>query len=182
MKVWKAMSFGLFLALGTPTLASAQTVEQRPAPDFTAGGQWFNSPPLSIHDLRGKVVLVNVWVYSCINCSSSLPTLQGSYSRFKNQGFEIVGVHTPEFESDEPASSVAAAIRKEKVTWPVVQDNARATWKAYQAEFWPSFYLIDRKGNIRAVYSGEISSRFPRQIPAIEKAIQELVTEPSPAG
>jgi thiol-disulfide isomerase/thioredoxin len=132
------------------------------APDFIAGGQWFNSKPLSIKELRGKVTIVNIWVYSCINCHNSLPTLQSWYKKYKDQGLEIVGVHTPEFESDKPAANVLASLKETGVTWPVVQDNDSATWSA---------------GNIRKVHAGELSDRYPAAIPGLEKTIQELIAE-----
>lgn len=153
-----------------------------PAPEIKAGGQWFNSAPVSIAQLRGKVVLVNVWVFSCSNCQRSLPTLRAWYEKYQGQGFEIVGVNTPEFDSDRPAASVAAAVRREKLPWPVVQDNDTATWRAYGATAWPGFYLIDRQGKIRAVHEGEISSRYPDAIPGLEKKLQALLAEPGGQG
>ena len=147
------------------------------APDFIAGGQWLNSPPLHVSQLRGKVVIVNLWVYSCINCHLSLPTLQNWYGKYKAAGLEIVGVHTPEFASDRPLANVAAALKEDGVNWPVMQDNAQATWNAYQSQGWPSFYLIDRHGVIRAVHVGEISSRFPQDIPGLEATIKKLLAE-----
>lgn len=164
----------LLLAL----LSSAQAADiGQAAPDFTGGGQWFNAKPAHVQELRGKVLIVNVWVYSCINCYKSLPTLQSWYSKYKSQGLEIVGVHTPELESDKPAANVAAALRREGVTWPVVQDNANAIWNAYGNTVWPTFYLIDRAGKVRAVHEGEISSRYPDAIPGLEKTIQGLLKE-----
>ena len=147
------------------------------APDFTAGGQWLNSPPLHISQLRGKVVIVNLWVYSCVNCHLSLPTLQKWYGRYKAAGLEIVGVHTPEFESDRPVKNVAASLLADHVNWPVMQDNAQATWNAYQSQGWPSFYIVDRRGVIRAIHVGEISSRFPDAIPGLEATIQKLLAQ-----
>ncbi len=160
--------------LGVPGLAQKVA---RPAPDFIPGGEWLNSEPLNIEDLRGKVVLINVWVYSCYNCYRSLPTLQGWYERFKGQGFEIIGVHTPEFESDKPLKNVQEALLREGVTWPVVQDNAAATWRAYDNSVWPTFYLIDRQGIVRRVQRGEISSVFPQGIKPLENGIKDLLAE-----
>ncbi|WP_424949345.1 redoxin domain-containing protein [Deinococcus sp.] len=147
------------------------------APDFIPGGQWLNSAPLHVAQLRGKVVIVNLWVYSCINCHLSLPTLQGWYGKYRAAGLEIVGVHTPEFESDKPVKNVTASLRADKVTWPVMQDNALATWNAYESQGWPSFYLIDRRGVIREIHVGEISTRFPDDIPGLEATLQKLLAE-----
>ncbi len=181
MKALKLMALGSLLASALLASGSAQGTG-KPAPDFIAGGQWFNSKPLSIKDLRGKVTIVNLWVYSCINCHNSLPTLQGWYKKYKDQGLEIIGVHTPEFESDKVASNVTAALKADNVTWPVMQDNASATWNAYNNQFWPAFYLVDRQGNIREIHSGEISSRYPDAIPGLEKTLQKLLAEKAPAA
>ena len=148
-----------------------------PAPEFVPGGQWLNSGPLTIGDLRGKVVLVNVWVSSCFNCTRSLPTLQGWYKRFKDQGFEIVGVHTPEFESDKPLGNVREALKREGVSWPVMQDNRAATWRAYKNGVWPSFYLVDREGVVQRVQQGEISSVYPAGIKPLARAIEAALAE-----
>ena len=160
------------------SLGTAQTTG-RPAPDFIVNGQWFNSKPLSIHDLRGKVVIVNLWVYSCINCHRSLPTLATWYKKYKDQGLEIVGPHSPEFESDKIASNVATSLKEDNVTWPVFQDNKLETWNAYDNRFWPSFYLIDKQGMIREVHEGELSSVFPNGIAPFEAEITKLLAEPA---
>ena len=162
------------LVLGAPGIAQKVGT---PAPEFIPGGQWLNSEPLNISDLRGKVVLVNVWVSSCFNCTRSLPTLQGWYRRFKDQGFEIVGVHTPEFESDKPLGNVKEALKREGVSWPVMQDNQAATWRAYQTNVWPSFYLVDRQGVVQRVQQGEISSVYPAGIKPLERAIEAALAE-----
>jgi thiol-disulfide isomerase/thioredoxin len=181
MKALKLMALGTLLASALLASGSAQGTGKS-APDFIAGGKWFNSKPLSIKDLRGKVTIVNIWVYSCINCHNSLPTLQGWYKKYKDQGLEIIGVHTPEFESDKVASNVEASLKETGVTWPVMQDNASATWNAYDNQFWPAFYLVDRQGNIREVHAGEISSRYPDAIPGLEKTLQKLLAEKAPAA
>jgi thiol-disulfide isomerase/thioredoxin len=165
-----------------PITATKAQSNFKVAPDFIAGGQWFNSKPMSIKELRGKVTIVNIWVYSCINCHNSLPTLQSWYKKYKDQGLEIVGVHTPEFESDKPAANVVASLKETGVTWPVVQDNDSATWSAYNNRFWPAFYLVDKSGHIRKVHAGELSDRFPTAIPGLEKTIQELIAEKSSAN
>jgi thiol-disulfide isomerase/thioredoxin len=191
---FKLLAFGLLLSSTLVAVVAAQnakpaTAKPAPitatkaqgnfklAPDFIAGGQWFNSKPLSIKELRGKVTIVNIWVYSCINCHNSLPTLQSWYKKYKDAGLEIVGVHTPEFESDKPAANVLASLKETGVTWPVVQDNDSATWSAYNNRFWPAFYLVDKSGNIRKVHAGELSDRYPAAIPGLEKTIQELIAE-----
>ena len=172
------LAFAAVLAAGFILLPKGDAQTGRgPAPDFIAGGQWFNSKALSIKDLRGKVVLVNIFVHSCINCHNSLPTLHDWYKKYKAQGLEIVGVHTPEFESDKDPAGAAASFKRDGVVWPVVQDNAEATWNAYSNRYWPAFYLVDRRGHIQEVHEGEISSRYPNAIPGLEATIQKLLKD-----
>jgi thiol-disulfide isomerase/thioredoxin len=152
------------------------TISGTPAA-WTVGGQWLNSKPLTPQSLRGKVVLVNFWVYSCINCHNSLPTLKQWYKDHRQAGLEIVGIHTPEFESDKPMANVQQALKRDGVTWPVMQDNNFATWNAYNNQYWPAFYLIDRAGKLRFYHAGEISDRYPQAIPGLSAAIAQLLAE-----
>ena len=165
----------LTLALAS-SLAFAQDVDT-PAPDFIPSGEWFNSEPLSIQDLRGKVVLVEMWTFDCYNCYRSIPTLQTFYERYQDEGFEIVGVHTPEFDFEKVADNVAAALEERGVTWPVFQDNNFKTWRAYDNNVWPMFYLVDQEGTVRYLHRGEISDKFPKGIAPLEKMIQKLLAE-----
>lgn len=150
---------------------------QAPAPEFQPSGEWFNSEPLSVTDLRGKVVLVEMRTYTCYNCYRSKPTLRSFYKQFKDADFEIIGVHTPELEHEKFAENVAAALVEYDVTWPVFQDNDLKTWRAYNNRAWPTFYLLDRDGNIRFTHRGEISEKFPRGIEPLREAIEELLNE-----
>jgi thiol-disulfide isomerase/thioredoxin len=181
MKNLKLIALGGVLAAALLASGRAQPAGKA-APEFIPGGQWFNSRPLTVKDLRGKVVIVNIWVYSCINCHNSLPTLKEWYKKYKDQGLEIVGVHTPEFESDKVISNVTASLKQDGVTWPVFQDNESKTWNAYNNRYWPSFYLIDRSGNIRELHEGEISSRYPQAIPGLERTLVKLLSEKNSAN
>src|SRR5947207_2609329 len=125
------------------------------APNFEADGDWINSGPLTIASLRGKVVLVDFWTYSCINCLRTLPHLKAWYTSYRKDGFEIVGVHTPEFAFEHVASNVRAAIARLGIDYPVVQDNRYRTWTLYGNQFWPAEYLIDRTGEVRHIQFGE---------------------------
>ncbi|MEO8969552.1 MAG: cytochrome c biogenesis protein CcdA [Solirubrobacteraceae bacterium] len=133
-----------------------------PAPDFTRTQQWFNTPagrPLSLASLRGKVVLVDFWTYTCINCIRTLPFLKGLYATYHRYGLQIVGVETPEFTFEQEAGNVAQAIASDGLRYPVVQDNAYGTWNAYQNQYWPAEYLIDAQGQVRHTQFGEGSYR-----------------------
>src|SRR5207248_2559263 len=109
-----------------------------PAPEFTGTQQWFNTPgnhPLILHQLRGHVVLVDFWTYTCINCIRTLPFLKGLYANYHRDGLEIVGVETPEFTFEQQASNVSQAIAADGIRYPVVQDNNYGTWNAYQNQY-----------------------------------------------
>jgi cytochrome c biogenesis protein CcdA/thiol-disulfide isomerase/thioredoxin len=125
------------------------------APGFHPDGDWFNSPPLSVAGLHGKVVLVDFWTYSCINCLRTLPHLKAWYAAYHRDGFQIVGVHTPEFAFEHVASNVRAAIKRLGIEYPVFQDNKYLTWSAYGNQYWPAEYLIDRSGDVRHIQFGE---------------------------
>jgi cytochrome c biogenesis protein CcdA/thiol-disulfide isomerase/thioredoxin len=128
------------------------------APNFTDTEDWFNTPgdkPLSITQLRGKVVLVDFWTYTCINCIRTLPFVEGLYQHYHKYGLDIVGVETPEFTFEQDASNVQQAIHSDGIKYPVVQDNRYGTWNAYQNEYWPAEYLIDAKGEVRHTQFGE---------------------------
>jgi cytochrome c biogenesis protein CcdA/thiol-disulfide isomerase/thioredoxin len=125
------------------------------APEFTGIDHWLNSSPLTIAGLRGKIVLVDFWTYSCINCIRTLPYVEAWYQKYAAAGFVVVGVHSPEFAFEHDTGNVAAAIARFGITYPVAQDNEYATWTAYNNEYWPADYLIDATGNIRATHFGE---------------------------
>lgn len=131
------------------------------APDAPAwrNESWLNAAaPLPLAALRGRVVLVNFWVFTCGNCTRSLPSLRAFYETYRGQGLEIVGIHTPEFPpyaGEHDKGNVQRALGEHGVTWPVAQDNDRATWDLYRVRYWPTFVLIDKQGRIRYTDVGE---------------------------
>jgi cytochrome c biogenesis protein CcdA/thiol-disulfide isomerase/thioredoxin len=137
----------------TPSLPDLGT-----APNFTENQRWFNTPgdqPLSLASMRGKVVLVDFWTYTCINCLRTLPFLKGLYANYHRAGLNIVGVETPEFTFEQDAGNVSQAVRSDGLKYPVVQDNNYGTWNAYQNQYWPAEYLIDARGQVRHTQFGE---------------------------
>jgi len=152
-----------------PTLADAQ----RAAPNFVGISSWLNSGPLSIADLRGKVVLVDFWTYGCINCTRTLPHVTRLYDTYQDRGLVVVGVHTPEFPFEKVTSNVQTAIKRHGIKYPVAQDNDYATWKAYHNQYWPAQYIIDRNGTIVFEHAGE------GQYDEIEGTIQRLLNSPA---
>ncbi|HMN29180.1 MAG TPA: redoxin domain-containing protein [Caldilineaceae bacterium] len=141
-----------------------------PAPEL-ANEVWFNGEPLKLADLRGKVVMVEFWTYGCINCQHVLPYVQEWYAKYKDEGFAIIGVHTPEFAYEKELGNVEAAIGRLGVTWPVAIDNDWATWRAYGNHYWPAAYFIDKAGNIRQLLIGEGHYDYA------EEVIQALLAE-----
>ncbi|USN53074.1 MAG: cytochrome c biogenesis protein DipZ [Candidatus Nomurabacteria bacterium] len=135
--------------------ATQSKKEDTPAPELIPGGEWFNSDPLSLKELRGKVVLVDFWTYSCINCQRTLPYLRDWWEKYKDDGLVIIGVHTPEFEFEKDPDNVAKALRDYEIDYPVMQDNNFATWSAYKNRYWPRKYLVDQNGNIIYDHIGE---------------------------
>jgi cytochrome c biogenesis protein CcdA/thiol-disulfide isomerase/thioredoxin len=128
------------------------------APNFKNTQDWFNTPgdrPLSITGLRGHVVLVDFWTYTCINCIRTLPYVEGLYRHYHPYGLEVVGVETPEFTFEQEASNVRQAIGSDGITYPVVQDNRYGTWDAYGNQYWPAEYYIDASGEVRHYEFGE---------------------------
>jgi thiol-disulfide isomerase/thioredoxin len=144
------------------------------APDFTGTQDWFNTPggePLSMSGLRGKVVLIDFWTYTCINCIRTLPYLEAWQQRYGRDGFTVVGVHSPEFPFEKDAGNVQDAIRQNHLTYPVVQDNDLATWDAWGNQYWPADYLVDAQGHVRDAHFGE------GDYDETERAIRTLLQE-----
>lgn len=141
------------------------------APEITGTQSWINSPPLTLAGLKGKVVIVDFWTYSCINCIRTLPYMNAWYKTYKDKGLVIIGVHTPEFAFEKELPNVQKAVKDFGIEYPVVQDNNYATWQAYDNHYWPAKYIIDKEGNIRYTHFGE--GEYDRT----EMVIQELLGE-----
>ncbi len=169
---------GVPMMLTTCQVGASNLRNCGPAPDFTGISAWLNTPggtPLSLASLRGHVVLLDFWTYSCINCQRTLPHVEAWYRAYHDAGFEVVGVHTPEFAFEHVASNVVAAARSLGVKYPIAIDNNYDTWNAYSNQYWPAEYLIDAGGNIRHVVFGE------GDYSSTEKLIRQLLTAAHPA-
>ena len=159
---------------GAPSHDAVPLHDYGPAPEFTDTEKWFNTPggrPLTLKGLRGRVVLVDFWTYTCINCIRTLPYLEAWDKRYRKDGLTIVGVHSPEFPFEREASNVEAAIAAEGIRYPVVQDNELGTWSAYGNQYWPAEYFIDARGDVRYVHFGE--GEYGEK----EQVIRELLAE-----
>jgi len=140
-----------------------------PAPEFTGISAWLNSSPLTMASLKGKVVLIQFWTYSCINCLRTLPYVTKWYETYKDKGLVVIGVHAPEFTFEKETSNVETAIKRFGITYPVAQDNQFSTWNTYRNRCWPAQYLIDKSGELVTTQCGEGNYKL------MENAIAGLV-------
>jgi cytochrome c biogenesis protein CcdA/thiol-disulfide isomerase/thioredoxin len=147
-----------------------------PAPDFHGIAQWLNSKPLTLEVLRGRVVLIDFWTYSCINCLRTLPYIRAWDDRYRDAGLTVVGVHSPEFAFEHVESNVRENVRKLGVRYPVALDNDFVTWQSWHNQYWPAKYLIDKRGHVRYFHFGE------GEYGKTEKAIRTLLGSDVPAA
>jgi thiol-disulfide isomerase/thioredoxin len=165
---------GILLAFAVGGFAHADELAERvPAPDFQSN-MWFNSPPLHLAQLRGKVVLVDFWEYTCINCIRTFPYLRRWNELYRPDGLIIIAVHTPEFAFAKSPANVANAVRRFGFTFPVAMDNDEVVWNAFHNTAWPADYLIDKNGQIAYVHIGE------GDYGDTELAIRKLLKEAKP--
>ncbi len=155
-------------------------VEQLPVegrmPPLDGAVQWLNSGPLTAEQLKGKVVLVDFWTYSCINCLRAIPYVKAWAEKYKDQGLVVIGVHSPEFAFEKNVDNVKKAISDLGITYPVAVDNNYAIWRAFDNEYWPAHYFIDAKGQIRHHHFGE------GDYDQSERVIQQLLAEAGKTG
>ena len=146
------------------------------APEFEQLGPWINSEPLTLAGLRGRVVLIDFWTYSCINCLRTLPYIRDWDARYRAAGLTIVGVHSPEFAFERVESNVRENVKKLKLRYPIALDNNYGTWQAWSNQYWPAKYLIDRSGHVRYYHFGE------GEYAKTEEAIRTLLGKDAPAA
>ncbi|KRE88380.1 cytochrome C biogenesis protein [Frateuria sp. Soil773] len=149
-------------------------------PSLAGATQWLNSPALTPQSLRGKVVLVDFWTYSCINCLRSLPYVEAWHDKYKDHGLVVIGVHAPEFAFEKQPANVAKAVRELGVRYPVALDNDYAIWKGFDNEYWPAHYFVDAKGNIRAHHFGE--GEYAQSEDTIRQLLAEAGYKDLPGG
>ena len=171
--------FSLLVILATLLSSlTTQAKESYAVPEFTqtSGQEWLNSKPLTKKDLLGKVTLIDFWTYGCWNCYRSFPWLHGVEKQNKPKGFQIIGIHSPEFEHEKIHANIKQNIQKFKITNAVMVDNDMAFWKRMKNRYWPSYFLVDKKGNVRANFIGETHKGDPQAI-EIESMITRLLAE-----
>jgi thiol-disulfide isomerase/thioredoxin len=154
-----------------PDIQPASLPDLGPAPELT-NTAWLNADsPLRLADLRGKVVALEMWTFGCINCQNVMPSLKEWDQTYRDQGLVIIGNHYPEFSFEEDLTNLKNAVAENEIKYAVAQDNDGATWKAYNNRYWPTLYLIDKKGHLRYVHIGEGGYK------TTEAAIQTLLAE-----
>jgi thiol-disulfide isomerase/thioredoxin len=167
--------------LAAAVLATAAEANgQQMLPDLSGATSWLNSPPLNREQLKGKVVLVDFWTYSCINCLRSLPYLRAWDAKYRASGLVIIGVHTPEFEFETDPANIEKALRKFGITYPVAVDSKRRIWSAFHNEYWPAHYFIDAHGKIRYHHFGE--GEYEESERWIQKLLKERNNAEQPAA
>ena len=169
--------FGLALVLSSVVYAAKINPPEK-MPEFTQVDElaWLNSKPLSVNDLRGKVVLIDVWTYGCWNCYNSFPWLRSVEEKFAGQDFTVIGIHTPEFDREKVRENVVKKVAEFKLHHPVMMDNNFAYWRALRNRYWPAYYIVDKQGNIRKGFIGE-THEGDRRAKKIEKLIAQLLKE-----
>ena len=125
------------------------------APEFQGVANWINSPPLTMEGLRGQVVLIDFWTYTCVNCIRTFPYLKEWHAKYADKGLKIVGIHAPEFDFEKITENVVRSAGEYDLVWPIAQDNDFNTWRAYSNRFWPAKYLVDQHGTVRYTHFGE---------------------------
>jgi thiol-disulfide isomerase/thioredoxin len=168
-----AVAGGLAFAVSPPAGGDLKPQDVRPAPEFIGVTAWFNSAPLTMQGLRGKVVLVDFWTRECGNCLNQLPHVEEWSARYQDRGLVVVGVHSPEFDEEKSTPELRAAIERLRIAHPVAQDNALATWNAFGNRYWPAVYLVDRRGRVVYMHYGE--GRYEET----ERRIRDLLAEPA---
>lgn len=163
----------------TPSVAGTLS-DPFPAAEFhhNQAKDWINSKPLSLDDLKGKVVLLDFWTFDCWNCYRSFPWMNNLEKRYQDKDLQVIGVHTPEFKHEKVRSNIEAKVKEFELHHPIMIDNDFTYWRAMYNKYWPAFYIIDKKSNVRAVYFGETHEGDKRAI-KIEETINKLLNEPA---
>src|SRR6266478_4899667 len=153
------------------TFATVRLPIEGELPSLGSATEWLNSPPLTASGLRGKVVLVDVWTYTCINWLRTLPYVRAWAEKYKNQGLVVIGVHAPEFAFEKNIDNVRRAAKDMRIDYPIAIDNDFAIWRALKNEYWPALYFVDARGRIRHHHFGE------GEYEQSERIIQQLLAE-----
>lgn len=186
MRIFFAAAATAFLCSATvnvPLLRAQQPpsiIGSAPLYSLSRATGWINSPPLTAKQLKGKVVLVDFWAYSCINCIRSIPYLRAWADKYKDSGLVVIGVHTPEFDFEKQLPNVQKAVQKFGIAYPVALDSNNEIWNAFNNQFWPAHYFIDARGRVRYEHFGE--GNYDQSERWIQKLLKEANAKPMPAS
>lgn len=173
---------GRAAAAPTPIIAAATTSGRQPetlklrAPEFI-GAQWLNTAPINLAERRGKVTIVEFWTFACGNCLANLPAYARWQQRFAKQDVAVIGVHTPETEQEENPANVRRRVQQLGITYPILLDRDHKNWAAWQQEYWPTVYLIDKQGVIRYRWAGELNYRNAGGEETLARLVETLLAE-----
>lgn len=159
--------------------ANPNRIQNMPAPALS-GGPWLNTPengPMTLASRKGKVTVVHFWTFGCINCRRNLPSYANWRKQFSNRGVEVIGVHTPEFETERNAKNVASEAKKLGVDGPILVDSKSENWKRWKQQYWPTVYLIDKAGRVRYAWIGELEANKQDGTRKMAVLIEQLVNE-----
>ena len=150
-----------------------------PAPEFAGIDQWINTKPLTMEELKGRVVVIHFWTFGCINCIHNLPLYQAWQKDLAGKDLVIIGIHTPETEDEKKIENVDANVKQREIVYPVAIDGSATMWKAWQINYWPSVALVDRQGNVRYTWEGELNWQGVDGEAQMRRHIKELLAEPA---
>ena len=153
------------------TVNNVNQEEKAPIAPELSNGTWFNSEPLTLKSLRGRVVVVDFWTFACYNCRNALPAVKNWDARYRNQGVTVIGVHTPELDTERDINNLRREIAELGISFPVMTDNDYSTWNAYRVQAWPTWFVLDKQGRIRWQHVGEGA------YDETEKVIKQLLAE-----
>jgi cytochrome c biogenesis protein CcdA/thiol-disulfide isomerase/thioredoxin len=169
--MFRSIDRGALLPVGTATASKLALPVEGQVPDLQGATTWLNSAPLTRESLRGKVVLIDFWTFACINCQHALPFVRAWHEKYKDQGFVVIGVHSPEFAFERRVENVQRAARDMRLEFPIAVDNSFAIWRSFSNQYWPAHYFVDAEGRIRFHHFGE--GEYERS----EQVIRQLLEE-----
>jgi thiol-disulfide isomerase/thioredoxin len=172
-----ALLLALSLTFARPAAAQQPVAMKTPAPELQGIDEWINSKPLSLKDLKGKVVVVHFWTFGCINCIHNYPHYAGWHKDFAAKDVVVIGIHTPETLAEKKIDRVRKKVKDNRMKYPIAVDCSAKTWQTWGNRLWPSVYLIDRKGNVRYRWDGELNWKETKGETIMRKKIEELLAE-----
>lgn len=182
---WIAISLAVVL-FGIPTGRGVHSAEPFkkfdkpiPAPEFAGVDRWINTKSLTMKDLQGRVVVIHFWTFGCINCIHNLPHYQAWQKDLAGKDLVIIGIHTPETDGEKKIENVEANVKQRAIEYPVAIDGSATMWKAWHTSYWPSVALVDRQGNVRYTWEGELNWQGADGEAQMRRHIKELLAEPA---